>query len=78
MSETEKELVIRRTITIEYQLKYVDGLYGPEVNSVEEAAEYERNLLLGDKVQAMIESLPFMTDEQIDFGETITIQDVVD
>lgn len=67
-------IVVRRTITITTQVKFDPELY-PGSETAQDAAEYERNLELGEKVESFIESLQF---EGIDFGETVTVEEVAE
>lgn len=69
-AQPEKELLIRRTITV---VQAIPMSAYPGMTP-EEAAESEREMDLGDKIGAFVEAIEF--SDSVDFGEVITIQDV--
>lgn len=72
MAEPEKELLVRRTVTLTWRIP-MSAYPGM---TPEQAAEYERNLPVTDKLEVM--SLALDSDVGTpDFGETIIIQDVL-
>jgi len=71
------EIVIRRTITLTQVVEFEPfGNYGDKISTPEEAAEYERNLSEEDKVMYFIEALGYVDHSDIDFGETVTVQEI--
>lgn len=69
-SQPNKELLIRRTMTIVQAIPI--SSYGGM--TPEEAAAYEREMDRAEKIGAFVEAVEF--SNTIDFDEVITIQDV--
>lgn len=71
MPEETKEILIRQTVTITRRV----GVRSYPYMSPKQAVEYERSLPLEDKLSRFASELEYVTDEDLEYSETITIQD---
>jgi len=69
-----KRIVIRRTITLTDSIPF-DKTFYPDCDTPEEAVTYELEQELGEKLQLFEELLGGTPEEQVDFGEEITIEE---
>jgi hypothetical protein len=72
MTDGNKEIVKRITVTIvqHIRMRSYPGM------SPEQALAYERNLSIEEKVEGFTAALQYVPDEDLDYGENITIEDV--
>ncbi len=69
---TKKEIVITRTLTI----RTVLGMDAYQDMTPAQAVEYELGLEMEDKMQNFIEAIEWTPEGELDFSETVTVQDV--
>ena len=70
----KKMIVVRRTVTIEDRIPFTSNHY-PDCDTPEEAAIYERELPMYEKLTLLSESLDAAPEDRIDYGEVITVED---